>query len=192
MTTARNFAKGRVRPIQVIFLHTMQTPETEGRANQVAKWFAGATAPVASANVCVDDLLIVRSVDDVDTAWGVIGGNDFGWHLEMSGMANQNKLNWADKYSLGVLKNASVISAKTMLLHNLANHHLTASELVEIKNGNKILTGFAGHDEAVQAFKLGDHTDPGFAFPYIYYQQLVDTELNVLKGINVAPNATQK
>ena len=182
MTTARNFTKGRLRSPQVIWLHTMETPETVGRADQVARWFAGKTAPQASCHFCVDDQLIVRSVDDGDTAWGVPNGNSFGLHIEMSGMASQTKANWADKYSLGVISNASKVSALWAKKYSFTIQHLTIEQLQAIKNGDTKTTGIAGHVDGSHAFGTdGGHTDPGQSFPYTYFLQQVTQELAKLK-----------
>ena len=66
---AKNFTKGRNgHKVSLIVIHTMETPESEGRAKQVAAWFAGGTAPQASAHYMVDDKQVVQSVDDDDIA----------------------------------------------------------------------------------------------------------------------------
>lgn len=174
MTTARNFTKGRLRKPQVIWLHTMENQELPKQAVQVAKMFSSINSPKASAHFCVDDVMIVRCVDDLDTAWGVPNGNSFGLHIEMSGIAQQTKINWADKYSLGVLHNTSLVSRNWVNKFDIEIKHLSLEELIEIKNGNKTLTGFAGHVDGTKAFKNdGGHSDPGINFPYEYLLQQV-------------------
>ena len=63
---AKHFTAGRGgHTPRMIVIHTMETPETEGRAKQVAAWFAGSTAPEASAHYCVDDKDIITSINRV-------------------------------------------------------------------------------------------------------------------------------
>jgi hypothetical protein len=47
---ARNYTRGRSNPIDVIVVHTMESPEKPDTAESVAAWFAGSTAPQASAH----------------------------------------------------------------------------------------------------------------------------------------------
>jgi len=69
---AKHFTAGRNgKKPKIIVIHTMETPQSEGRANQVALWFAGSSAPQASAHYMVDDKEVVQSVKEADTAWAV-------------------------------------------------------------------------------------------------------------------------
>jgi len=69
---AKHYTPGRDgKPIKLIVVHTMETPQTEGRAKQVALWFAGDNAPQASAHYMVDDKEVIQSVNEADTAWAV-------------------------------------------------------------------------------------------------------------------------
>ena len=54
---ARNYTRGRSNPIDVIVIHTMESPEKPDTAESVANWFAGSTAHVRPSS----DLLLVVS-----------------------------------------------------------------------------------------------------------------------------------
>lgn len=52
-TQARNYYPGRRAPVRLVVLHTIEAPETEGRAEWCAQYFAGPNAPIASAHYCL-------------------------------------------------------------------------------------------------------------------------------------------
>ena len=187
MTTAAHFTPGRVKPIRLICLHTMESQEKPGTAVNVAAWFSNkARAPQASAHICVDGSQanvkpgqkypapIVRVVDDGDTAWAAPGANADGLHIEMAGIAAQSKINWADAYSLAVIENAATVSAIWCKKYEIPVKHLT---LAEVQDGKT--KGFIGHVDATNAFKIPgfDHTDPGANFPWEYFLQQVTKKL---------------
>ena len=64
---ARNFTPAKRLSADVIVIHTMEAGEKPGTARAVAAWFAGATAPRASAHFCIDTV-------DADQAIAIIGG----------------------------------------------------------------------------------------------------------------------
>ena len=79
---ARNFTKGRSNKIDVLVIHTMETPENHDTAESVSNWFAGSSAPRASAHYCIDDNSIVQCVHDADVAWHAPGANHNGLGFE--------------------------------------------------------------------------------------------------------------
>ena len=51
---AKNFTKGRGgKKVKLIVIHTMESGEQPNKAKQVALWFAGKTAPDASAHYLI-------------------------------------------------------------------------------------------------------------------------------------------
>ncbi len=189
MTTAAHFTSGRVKPIRLICLHTMESQEKPGTAVSVAAWFSDKKrAPEASAHMCVDGSQagvkpggkypapIVRVVDDGDTAWAAPGANADGLHIEMAGIASQSVKNWADAYSLAVIENAATVAAIWARKYEIPVKHLS---LDEVRDGKS--KGFIGHVDATNAFKIPgfDHTDPGANFPWEYFLQLVTKKLTV-------------
>lgn len=187
MTTAAHYTPGRIKPIRLICLHTMESQEKPGTAVRVAAWFSDKNrAPQASPHMCVDGSQanvkpgqkypapIVRVVDDGDTAWAAPGANADGLHIEMAGIAAQSVANWADAYSLAVIENAATVSAIWCKKYEIPVKHLT---LAEVQDGKT--KGFIGHVDATNAFKIPgfNHTDPGANFPWEYFLQQVTKKL---------------
>ena len=76
-------------PIDLLVIHTMEAPEKPDTAENVAKWFAGSTAPQASAHYCIDADSIVQCVQDRDVAWHAPGANHNGLGFEHAGTAGR-------------------------------------------------------------------------------------------------------
>ena len=111
---AKHFTVGRNnnKP-RMIVIHTMETPENNGRAYQVAQWFAGPSSPQASAHYMVDNAEIYMSVKEEDTAWAV---DDFALNqqsisIEHAGSASQTPAQWSDAYSKQELALSAKLSA---------------------------------------------------------------------------------
>jgi len=141
----------------------METPETGGRAEQVAKWFAGETAPQASAHYCVDNTAIWQNVKDTDTAWAVAveDYNQESISLELAGQASQTPAQWADTYSRGELAGAEKLSAELSVEHGIPPIHLTDKQILD-----GVTKGFCYHADISRAKAIaGGHTDPGVNFP---------------------------
>lgn len=155
------FGEGR-RAVRVIVIHTMETPERDGIAEDIANDFA--TRPSdkkASAHLCIDDKKIVQSVKDNDVAFAAPGANSDGIHLELSGRAKQPGPEWADAYSTAVLENAANAAAQYCVKYEIPVKRLSNAEL-----GNKKAKGIVGHVQVSEVFKLSTHTDPGPSFPW--------------------------
>ena len=161
---AAHFTKGRgSKAVRMIVLHTMETPETEGRARQVATWFAGKTAPQASAHYCIDDKEIIKSVQEADTAWAVddYDLNQQSISIELAGAASQTAVQWADTYSKGELSHLVDLCKGLMAQYKIPAVHLTPAQILDGKT-----PGFAYHHDITIAKKIaGGHTDPGANFP---------------------------
>ena len=163
-TQAKHFTAGRGgKTPRMIVIHTMETPETAGRAHQVADWFAGATAPQASAHYCVDNTSIYQSVKDTDTAWAV---DDFGLNqesisIELAGAASQTVAQWSDAYSKAEMAHLVELSKALCKTYSIPAVHLTTAQILDGKS-----KGFVYHSDITAAKKIaGGHTDPGVNFP---------------------------
>ena len=176
---SKNFTKGRNgRPVRLIVIHTMETPETVGRAKQVANWFKGSTAPDASAHYCIDNKDIISTVAETDTAWavGVSEVNQISISLELAGQASQSKIQWQDQYSTAVLTNAARLTA---FLCNKYNIPVVKLNPMQVKLGK----GIIGHNTVTAAYQVkGGHSDPGNNFPWVDFIKLVESEYSKLKG----------
>lgn len=168
---AKHFTLGRGKhKPSLIVVHTMETPENRGRAHQVAAWFAGPTAPQASAHYMVDDAEIYISVKEEDTAWAV---DDFELNqksisIEHAGTAAQTPAEWADPYSVSELKLSATLAADIAKRWNIPVVKLTPQDILAGKSG------ICGHVDITLAKKIhGGHTDPGQFFPWDLYINLI-------------------
>lgn len=173
-TTAKNYTKGpRKGSIRLIVMHSMESQEKPDTAESVAKWFAGPTAPQASAHFCVDNNSAVQIVDDQDIAWGAPGANADGLHIEMAGKAAQTRAQWLDAYSTGVLDQAAKVAAQWCIKYKIPAVRLTPAQ---VKDGKT--KGICGHIDVTNAFpNLGTHTDPGKDFPWDIFLSKVKAQI---------------
>ena len=170
-TTAKNYTKGpRKHAIDLIVMHTMESQEKIGTAKRVALWFAGKTAPQASAHITVDNKQIVTVVDDKDIAWHAANSdiNHRSLGVELAGMASQTKQEWADPFSKAMLDLAAKKVADWCKIYNIPVVKITPAQL---KKGAK---GICGHVDVTKAYNVaGGHTDPGANFPWEFFIGLV-------------------
>ena len=101
-----NKDEGRLAPIRLIVIHTMEVPETNSAAESVGRAFADPARRV-SAHVGVDTDSTVRYVSDDDTAWAAPGANADGLQIELAGRAGQTTGQWADAPSRAILERAA-------------------------------------------------------------------------------------
>ncbi|HEV8248651.1 MAG TPA: peptidoglycan-binding domain-containing protein [Gaiellaceae bacterium] len=168
---ARNYTRGRSGPIDVLVIHTMEAPEKPDTAENVARWFAGSTAPEASAHYCIDSNSIVQSVKDSDVAWHAPGANHNGLGFEHAGRAAQSAADWSDDYSQRCLKLSAELVARKCREHGIPVVWLRVADLLAGKRG------ITGHVQVSQAFKRSTHSDPGTSFPVERYLALVRSHL---------------
>src|SRR4051794_14169828 len=167
---ARNYTRANRTTIDLLVIHTMEAPEKPDTAENVAKWFAGPTAPQASAHYCIDDDSIVQCVMDKDVAWHAPGANHNGLGFEHGGTARQTSADWQDAYSEKVLALSATLVAEKCKQYGIPARWLTPADL---KAGRR---GIAGHADCTVAFG-GTHTDPGANFPKEHYLGLVQAQL---------------
>jgi len=164
---ARNYTKGRAgHTPRLIVIHTMETPETEGRAKQVAAWFAGTTAPQASAHYMCDDKQVIQSVLETDTAWAVddYALNQESISIEHAGSASQSAEQWNDAYSQAELKLSAALAAEIATRYRIPVVKLSPADIFAGK------AGICGHHDITVAKAIaGGHTDPGVNFPMVQF-----------------------
>lgn len=168
---ARNFTRGRSNPIDVLVVHTMESPEKPDTAEAVARWFAGSTAPQASAHYCIDSNSIVQCVQDNDVAWHAPGANHNGLGFEHAGRAAQGPAQWSDDYSTKCLELSAGLAARKCVEYRIPVVWLSVSDLLAGRRG------ITGHLQVSQAFKRSDHHDPGTQFPIERYLRLIRRHL---------------
>ena len=175
---AAHFTPGRGGVIpHIVVMHTMQTPETKSRARQVWQWFAGKTAPQASAHYCIDFLEVLQNVKDTDTAWAVDDWvlNQASISIELAGSASQTPAQWADTYSKAELALAAKLVAQKCKQFNIHPVRLSTNDILTGKSG------ICGHADITAAKKIaGGHTDPGKNFPWTSFIADVTTQLKAL------------
>jgi N-acetyl-anhydromuramyl-L-alanine amidase AmpD len=170
-TTAKYYTKGpRKHPINLIVMHTMESQEKIGTAKRVALWFAGKTAPHASAHITVDNKDVVTVVEDKDIAWhaGQSDVNMRSLSVELAGQASQTKAEWSDPFSKATLNNAAKKVADWCKTYNIPVVKLTPAQVAK---GGK---GICGHADVTKGYAIsGGHTDPGKDFPWDFFIGLV-------------------
>lgn len=173
---ARNYTKGRIKPLRVVVWHDMEAPEKTTTAEGVANYFAGANAPQASAHVCADSDSVVECVKPGDTAWHAPGANADGYGIELAGYARQSTAEWEDDFSKATIHHAAHWVAPIMHAHGIPARFLTDAELAggEVK-------GMTTHAQVTRVFRKSDHTDPGPNFPEAFVASIVHAELAALE-----------
>jgi N-acetyl-anhydromuramyl-L-alanine amidase AmpD len=167
------------RVVRLVVLHSMESQELAATAENTAAWFAGQTQddpPQASAHYCVDGDSIVQCVREEDVAWHAQGANRDGIGVELAGRAAQTTEEWFDDYSTRVLELGSALVADICLRHAIPASFLNAGSLVQG------LRGITTHAAVVQAYRLGNHTDPGAGFPMLTFVEMVRRKMSAVKG----------
>jgi N-acetyl-anhydromuramyl-L-alanine amidase AmpD/LysM repeat protein len=173
---ARHYRKGRIRPIRLVIIHDMESPEKTGTAEAVAAYFAR-TDREASAHYNVDADSIVQSVRDGDTAFAAKGANADGLHIEHAGYASQKRRDWTDPYSARMLARSARLVARLCLRYRIPVQRLTPDQ---VRLGGR---GLCGHADVTKAYPPGSgHTDPGPGFPWPDYLKMVQAEVAALQG----------
>jgi N-acetyl-anhydromuramyl-L-alanine amidase AmpD len=175
---ARYFTPGRSNPIDLLVIHTMESPEGADTAENVAKWFAGPTSNKASAHYCIDSDTIIQAVKDDDVAWHAPGANYDGLGFEHAGRASQGGGEWGDDYSKAMLKLSAKLVAEKCKQYDIPPVWLYPADL---RAGRR---GITSHANVSEAFHRSDHTDPGRGFPIQRYLRLVREALGTPTATN--------
>ena len=168
--TPAHYYPTRERRLRLIVIHTMESPETDDTAENVAGWFAGrsGTAPLASAHACVDNNSVVLCLPPSATAFAAPGCNADGYQIEQAGRAAQGIAGWSDAYSQSMLRLSAAHARQIAQSAGIPLVHLTDAQLAAGQ------AGFVGHDQVSRVYKRSDHTDPGPTFPWAQYMGLVN------------------
>jgi N-acetyl-anhydromuramyl-L-alanine amidase AmpD len=170
---AKSFRKGRLRPVQLIVLHSEEAPKTEGRARNVAHFFQSAPA---SAHYCVDDKEVIQCVKLEDTAFQCKNANANGVGIEHSGFARQSAQEWQDDYSKAMFDLSTDLAAQ--LCHKFGIP-AQAATFASPQNPSVVQPGFVMHKDVPLH---GSHTDPGLHFPFAAYIAQVHQKLQSLNA----------
>lgn len=160
-----------------IVVHTMEAPEEERTAENVARYFTN-PAVQASAHWCTDDDSSVRCVRDNDSAWTIAheDGNRISLNIELAGYAQQTAGQWDDKYSDAELSIAADRCAEWSHKYDIPVRHLSNQQIRTMSE-----KGFLGHADVNAVFEWSDHTDPGPHFPWDKFLKMVQDRVDVLE-----------
>lgn len=170
---ARYFHSGRLKPVQLIVIHTMEAPEKGTTAEATARYFQNPKVP-ASAHYCIDNDSIVQCVWDSYTAFGCKNANANGVHLEHAGYADTN--DWRDEYNTIMLYNSAQMAAYLVKKFDIP---VQKAVFAADDDPAVIQKGFCGH---VEVPLHGSHYDPGDNFPWDSYLDLVNNILTQNEG----------
>ncbi len=165
LVASPHFTPAQGRTIDVVVIHTMESPEHPGAAAACARWFQNARAEV-SAHYCVDPDSVVQCVREEDVAWHARGGNANSVGIELAGYAGQRRQDWADAYSRALLVRAATLTAEICRRHAIPLRRLRSADLLAGRRG------VTGHADVSAAFKRSDHWDPGPSFPWTRFLRL--------------------
>lgn len=164
------------RPVRLIVIHATQSKELATGAEANASWFQNPAAG-GSAHVVVDSDSVVQCVRDNNEAAGAPGANKDGIHIELVGYAEQSSKEWMDIYGTLLLERAANVVAQYVMKYGISAVHLSNDEL---KAGAK---GIVGHYQVSAVYKKSTHTDPGKDFPWIFFMERVNVQVERYKAI---------
>ena len=165
---ACHFTHGPRGAVDLVVLHSMESLELPGTARHVAEWFADpARSPQASAHYLIDENEVIQSVREFDIAWAAPGANRNGIHIEHAGRADQSEADWGDEFSIAMLHLSIELCTSICRAWSIPAVVVDAAGLLVHQRG------ITTHVEVSRAFKKSNHTDPGPAFPLIWYCERV-------------------
>ena len=105
LVQAKNYTPSIGRFVNMVPIHSIQSPDRPDTAEGVAAWFAGlrGPAPEVSSHVTVDMDSIVQCVLPGDVAWCAQGANACGYHVECAGYAEWTREQWLSPDSSSML-----------------------------------------------------------------------------------------
>ena len=175
-------AKGSGRDgkaVRYIVIHYTAGSERSTSAEDGAAYDQRRTDGV-STHFFVDQNSVIQCVRTSDRANAArTKGNRLGIQYELCGTV-QTRAQWLDAASLPTLKLAAKQVARDCKKYNIPVRRLSVSETrrawTEYPNGPR---GIVGHVDCTRAYPEdgGDHTDPGDAFPWDVFLDLVRDEM---------------
>lgn len=156
---AAHFTRGRYgTAIRLAVIHTTENTQAPGVEDAVASWFAGASAPQASAHYVIGQH-VVQCVREVDMAWHAPAANAQGIGIEHVGRAAFTATDWASDYSTAMLDVSAKLVADICQRHGLPAVFVDADGLLAGESG------ITTHAEVAKAWHRTDHFDPGQNWP---------------------------
>jgi len=156
------------RTISVIVIHTAETDVRPGATRAVASWFAGPTAPSASAHYVVGPDEVIACVRESDVAWAAPGANSQGIQCELVGRASMTAADWDSPPAQEALERLAGLVAQLCRRHAIPVRKLSVDDLLAGARG------ICGHVDVSKAWKKSLHWDPGPSFPWGYLLKMVE------------------
>ena len=168
---AKGYTSGRPdgRPLWIV-VHDMEATETATRAEATAAYFANpGDARSVSSHYCCDDTSVVQCVLLRDVAWTVGNrpGNNRGINWELSGFARQTREQWLDPFGLAMFAQMAPVVRADAAKYGIPLERRTVPELKAMR------PGITSHNDLRLAFGGTTHTDPGPAFPWDVFLQII-------------------
>lgn len=131
------------RKATLLVLHSMEAPNKPTTAEGVAAWFAGATAPEASAHACIDMDSAVACVDPKDIAWACSASNWPSYNVEFAGYAKQQRSEWLSPDNMKMLQLAAYHLDLAAKFFGIPSKALSEEEVAECLRDSVIRQGKA-------------------------------------------------
>jgi N-acetyl-anhydromuramyl-L-alanine amidase AmpD len=171
---ARNFTSVESRTVDLVVLHSTENPIRRGTARSVALWFAGTSAPQASAHYVVGPDAVVQCVREQDVAWAAPGANRQGIQIEQVGQAARTV--W-DRDGEGPDDGLPVMRRSAALVRQICDRWRIPLERVDAAGLLAGKRGITTHAAVTQAWRKSSHVDPGCGndqrWPWELYLSLV-------------------
>lgn len=165
------------RPIIIIVIHSMESPNKPDTAEAIGRFFQGLpTSGKASAHIGGDQNSLVRYVHDKDVAYAAPGANRIGLHLELSGYARYRNGEWSQPEMMSMLSLAARQVREWSKAYNIPLRYVDAGQL---RAG---ASGVTTHNECTKAFG-GTHWDPGPGFPIQSFVAMANTGRTTLEEV---------
>jgi hypothetical protein len=168
---ASGYTKGRPDgPPLWIVVHDMEAGESSDRAENTASYFAGgAGGRGVSSHYCVDNNSVIQCVLLKDTAWTVGNrpGNNRGINWEFSGFARQTRAQWLDPFGMAMFREAAPYIRADAARFGIPLRRCSVADLKALR------PGVTSHNDLRVAFGGTTHTDPGPAFPWDVFIEIL-------------------
>lgn len=167
---AKNYTTASRTTLRGIVLHS--TESGPNSASAVANWFAGDSAPRASAHLIIGRGATIQCVALEDVAWAAPKANSEFVQVEHCGYAMKSQ--WLEEESETLHRSARAVAA-ICREYDIPVKFLNEADL---KSGGR---GITTHYRVSMAFKKSDHVDPGGPedrnWPLVEYLDMVKSYL---------------
>ena len=158
-----NSYPGRLRPVRLIVLHTMEVPCTDQATHAVMRNFQD-PALRTSAHYGVGPGVTLSGVPETATAWATPGANADGIQIEQAGYSGKASgdpagTDWTSGPGAAVVARTAALVRDLCNRWNIPRRHLTDAQLAAGE------AGIIGHVQASRVYG-GTHWDPGETYPW--------------------------